>query len=292
MKRGAAALLGAPPTPGLHTKRPTRRPRGGSGEAVAGEQEVMVPPALVWTPASLAAAADRLAGMHPTLADLRARHGVPTARLLPLPPSRHFGTLARAIVGQQVSGAAAATIHGRVLVAAGVVEAATSSTTALLTPAAVAATPTDALRSAGLSGRKATYLASLAAAFSPPSGALAGVDLTSLDDAALNAALTALPGVGPWTAHMFAMFALGRPDVLATGDLGIRKGVGLVFGLGGGGSGGGQLPGAEVMERLTAPWAPHRSLACWWLWRLVGESEERGKGKGTVGEGPTYTNKK
>lgn len=236
-----------------------------------------MPPNAAWTPLSLTAAAARLADLHPTLARLAATHGVPTARLLPVPSHHHFGTLARAVVGQQVSGAAAATIHARVLQAAGLEDA--SATGGLLTASAVVATPLGALRAAGLSGRKVAYVASLAAAFSP-GGSLHGVDLAALDDDAVAIALTALPGIGPWTAHMFAMFALGRPDVLPTGDLGIRKGVAALFHGGGGKKGyAAALPSPAQMEALTAGWAPHRSLACWWLWRLVGEEEAAGKGK-------------
>ena len=254
----------------------------------------MPPPPTAWTPASLTAAAARLAGLHPALARLHAVHGVPTSRLLPVPAHHHFGMLARAIVGQQVSTRAAVTIHTRVLAAAGLGTGSSRQPppdpAGLLTPAAIAATPADALRAAGLSGRKVAYVTALAAAFTPPGGALAGLDLARLDDAALATTLTAVPGVGPWTAAMFAIFALGRPDILPTGDLGIRKGVASVFRQGGSGnsSQGGAgpsfssspLPSPAQMEALTAAWAPHRSLACWWLWRLVGEEAEAGRAGG------------
>ena len=285
MKRSAALLGGGgPATPAKRLGRPSRARGGGAGgggeEAAAAtpspsNPRSLQPAPLAWTPASLTAAADRLAALHPTLRDLHARHGVPTARLLPVPPHHHFGTLARALVGQQVSGAAAATIHARALAAAGLGSGGGGGGGALLTPAAVAATPLEALRAAGLSGRKASYVTALAAAFTPPAGSLAGVDLRTLDDASLVAALTAIPGIGPWSAHMFCMFGLGRPDVLPTGDLGIKKGVALLFGLRGG-----ALPGPSEMEGLMRAFEPHRSLACWWLWRLVGESESAKGGEG------------
>jgi DNA-3-methyladenine glycosylase II len=171
----------------------------------------------------------------------------------PPPPSAagtHFAALARAIVYQQLSGKAAATILGRVVAAAG----------GTLGPEAIAALSDDALRAAGLSKQKLGYLRDLSA--KSISGELPVELLHELSDDEIVSAARAVKGIGLWTAQMFLMFRLGRPDVLPVHDLGIRKGVQKLFRLR-------TLPAPEKIETLAEPWRPYRTVACWYLWRLT-----------------------
>jgi len=163
-----------------------------------------------------------------------------------------FDALARAIVYQQLSGRAAATIYGRfaALFAGG-------------RPAAGAVLGLDlqTLRNAGLSRNKALAIRDLATRAAD--GSLASMQrLGRLDDEAVIENLCRVRGIGPWTAQMFLIFTLGRPDVMPAGDLGVQKGVRAVYGLAG-------LPGpAEVLER-TRHLAPYRSAASWYFWRAA-----------------------
>jgi DNA-3-methyladenine glycosylase II len=176
-----------------------------------------------------------------------------------LPPERegrpdhddHYGTLLRSIVNQQLSVAAARTIYGRILERFGGHPP---------TPEQILADDPEELRSVGLSRPKIGYLRSLA------EHVLAGeLELNLLDelpDEEVIAELVAVKGLGEWTAHMFLMFHLERPDVLAVGDLGVRRAVERAYGLE-------QIPDRETMERLGERWRPHRTLACRYLWRSL-----------------------
>jgi DNA-3-methyladenine glycosylase II len=113
---------------------------------------------------------------------------------------------------------------------------------------------------AGLSHAKVNYLRSLAEHVLD--GSLELDNLGRLSDDEVMAALVAVKGIGPWTAHMFLMFQLGRPDVLAVGDLGIRRAIMIAYGLP-------QLPGPAEIESIAEPWRPHRTLASLFLWRSV-----------------------
>lgn len=171
----------------------------------------------------------------------------------PPPPSAegtHYSALARAIVYQQLSGKAAATILGRVVAAAG----------GTLTPAAVTAVSDEDLRAAGLSKQKLGYLRDLSSKTLLGEVAIEG--LHGLPDEEIVAALRAVKGIGLWTAQMFLMFRLGRPDVLPVHDLGIRKGVQRLCRLR-------SLPLPPKIETIAEPWRPYRSVACWYLWRLT-----------------------
>jgi DNA-3-methyladenine glycosylase II len=86
--------------------------------------------------------------------------------------------------------------------------------------------------------------------------------LVELPDEDIVAALTEIKGVGPWTAEMFLIFNLGRPDVISTGDLGIRRAVQIAYGLD-------ELPGPTDLQRIAEPWRPHRTLGCLYLWRSL-----------------------
>ncbi len=163
----------------------------------------------------------------------------------------HFDHILRAIVYQQLSGKAAATIHTRLQALYG---------GRAPTPAELAATPAARLRRAGLSRQKLGYLKDLARRSHTGRLPLESLDL--LSDEAVIEALTAVRGVGVWTAQMFLMFRMGRLDVLPVLDLGIQKGMRHAYRLR-------QLPKPAQMERIAAAWRPYRSVACWYLWRAL-----------------------
>lgn len=163
----------------------------------------------------------------------------------------HFGALARSIVYQQLSGQAAATIHGRLLALFDGREP---------LPAELLVVPDDRLRSVGLSRQKLAYLKDLAR--HATEGLLEVEKLSALPDAEIITQVTAVKGVGVWTAQMFLMFRLGRPDVLPVLDLGIRKAIQRLYRLR-------KLPDAQKIEKLAAQWRPYCSVASWYLWRSL-----------------------
>ena len=167
------------------------------------------------------------------------------------PEGTHFGAVLRSIVYQQLSGAAAATIHGRVLALFDGNEP---------SPRALLRMDDARLRAAGLSGQKTAYIKDLAAHASYRRFPIER--LHELDDAAVIDTLTQVKGVGRWTAQMFLMFRLGRPDVLPELDLGIQKGMQRAFGLR-------RLPTPQQVLKRGAPWAPYRTIASWYLWRVL-----------------------
>lgn len=156
-----------------------------------------------------------------------------------------FEVMAEAIVSQQLSAKAAATIWRKLSEQVG------SSAEALATA------PHDALRGAGLSNRKAEYVADIARA--TLAREIEWDSLEHLDDEAVVDALVPLRGVGRWTAEMYLIFALGRPDVLAVDDFGLRSSAGRMTGLGGPMS-------REALAERGELWRPWRSAACLWLW--------------------------
>jgi len=164
----------------------------------------------------------------------------------------HYGALVRAIVGQQLSVLAARAIYGRL--------------TARFdgrppTPTEIMADDPEELRAAaGLSRAKVTFLRSLAEHVL--TGELELERLDSLPDEEVEAELVAVKGIGTWSAHMFLMFHLQRPDVLPVGDLGIRRAIERGYALP-------ELPDAVTIERIAEPWRPHRTLACRYLWRSL-----------------------
>ena len=195
------------------------------------------------------AAVRHLKRADPTLRGLIERVG--PCRLALRADGHHFDHLVRAIVYQQLAGKAAAAIHGRLL---GLYSDRPP------TPAELLATPAPRLRRAGLSRQKLRYLKDLARHVH--SGKLLLTDLPGLTDEAIIAALTEVKGVGVWTAQMFLMFRLGRPDVLPVLDFGIRNAIRLAYGLR-------KMPTPARMERIAAPWRPYRTVACWYLWRSL-----------------------
>lgn len=164
----------------------------------------------------------------------------------------HYEMLARAIVFQQLAYKAADTIWRR---------------TCALTPGArfpappeFLALPESALRGAGLSRNKQASLRDLAGRVAERSLPLRS--LARFDDAAVTTALTAVRGIGPWTAQMFLIFKLGRLDVLPVADLGVQEGLRRLDRLS-------ERPGPRQLDERGAAWAPLRSVASWYLWRLV-----------------------
>jgi DNA-3-methyladenine glycosylase II len=167
-------------------------------------------------------------------------------------PADHYGALVRAIVGQQLSTKAARSIYARLT------ERFAGRTP---TPEQVLADEPEELRAAaGLSRAKVSYLRSLAEHVL--SGELELERLDELSDEEVIAELVAVKGLGIWTAHMFLMFHLQRPDVLPVGDLGIRRAIERAYVLD-------ELPDAAAMERIAEPWRPYRTLACRYLWRSL-----------------------
>ena len=162
-----------------------------------------------------------------------------------------YEALARAIVGQQLSTKAAATIWGRVVELFG---GGTPS------PAQVIKADPQDLRDAGLSWGKVAYFRDLAEHVLD--GELDLEALAQRSDEEVIAELTEIKGIGRWTAEMFLMFHLGRPDVISTGDLGIRKGAQLAHGLD-------EIPTPAELEQMGEAWRPHRTLACLYLWRSL-----------------------
>jgi DNA-3-methyladenine glycosylase II len=202
---------------------------------------------------SVAKATEHLRASDPVLAAIIERTGkLPSARQGRPELDDHYGALVRAIVGQQLSVLAARAIYGRL--------------TARFdgrppTPHEILVDDPEELRAAaGLSRAKVGFLRSLAEHV--VSGELELERLNQLDDEDVIAELVAVKGIGEWSAHMFLMFHLERPDVLAVGDLGIRRAIELAYGLD-------ALPQPAEMELLAEPWRPHRTLACRYLWRSL-----------------------
>ncbi|MGH7652141.1 MAG: DNA-3-methyladenine glycosylase family protein [Gemmatimonadaceae bacterium] len=163
----------------------------------------------------------------------------------------HFDAVARSIVFQQLSGKAAGTIHGRFHGLYGGRPP---------RPEELAATSDEQLRSVGLSRQKSAYLKDLGARVT--SGEIPIETLHELTDDEVIAALTQVKGIGRWTAQMFLMFRLGRPDVLPDLDLGIQKGIQKAYRLR-------KLPPPERVKKIGAKWAPYRTVASWYLWRYL-----------------------
>lgn len=194
-------------------------------------------PRVIENEADVAEGASHLAAVCPVWARVLPELG-------PLPLRRRedgFGALMTAIVSQQISTAAAASISAR-LAAAG-----------LDRPETIASAEDAALRACGLSGQKVRYLRALAGA---------GIDFDTLrlmPDEEVSATLTVLPGIGRWTAEMYLIFALGRPDAFAPDDLALQEAARLMYGLA-------ERPKGRALAELARPWAPWRAVAARGLW--------------------------
>lgn len=202
------------------------------------------------TPADYAKARRLLMRHDPVLARLIKTHG--PCGLAAAQRADHFTALVRAITGQQLSTKAAATIFARLvaLMPGG-----------QLTPDAMAAVTDEALRAAGMSRQKIAYFRDLTARVL--SGELPLDSLDAMTDDEVIAALTRVKGIGRWSAEMFLMFRLHRPDVLPVDDLGIVNAVKNVYGLR-------KRPTADRIRKIGEAWKPYRSVASWYLWRSLG----------------------
>ena len=191
-------------------------------------------------------AARVLAKRDPVIARFVAAVGLPT---LPKSLDTHFATLVRSITYQQIAGAAARAIHGRLI-------------TALhgeVSPQQVLATPTEVLRAAGLSGNKVLSLQDLAAKVLDRTVVLEPRRLARKSDDEIVARLSTVRGIGKWSAEMFLMFELRRVDVWPTGDLAVRHGFALAWNV--------PLPTARELDPLGEPFRPYRSVVAWYCWR-------------------------
>jgi DNA-3-methyladenine glycosylase II len=193
-------------------------------------------------------AAAILAGRDPVLGKLVADAG--PAKVGP-PQESHFAALVRAITYQQLAGAAANAIHGRLIAALG----------GEVTAERLLSLSAETLRSAGLSGNKTASLQDLSAKVLDGTVILDPVGLRAESDEEVVTRLSAVRGIGTWTAEMFLMFQLRRLDVWPTGDLGVRKGFGLAWGI--------PTPSAKELEPLGDPFRPYRSVVAWYCWRAA-----------------------
>jgi DNA-3-methyladenine glycosylase II len=162
-----------------------------------------------------------------------------------------FQSLVSSIMYQQLAGSAADAIYARFL---------KLYNGRFPSPSRLAATPDERLRGAGLSGRKAEYIKGLAAAVSE--GRLDLASLASMQDGQVVEQLTAVRGIGRWTAEMFLIFCLGRPDVLPVGDLGLQRAMQKTYLLR-------KALTPERMEKIAVPWRPYRSVATWYMWKSL-----------------------
>ncbi len=165
-------------------------------------------------------------------------------------PGGAFGALARSICFQQLAGPAASAIHGRFA----------ALYDGRPTPAAVAATPEEVMRAVGLSAAKVASIKDLAAKSLDGTVRLEGWG--RMDDAEIVDRLVKVRGIGPWTAQMFLIFQLNRPDVWPTGDLGVRVGFGRMHGLV-------AAPTPAELEAAGETYRPYRSIAAWFCWRVM-----------------------
>lgn len=165
-------------------------------------------------------------------------------------PSEYFYRLCRTIIFQQLSGKAGSTIFSRF----------EKLVSGKLTPTSVLALPTETIRAAGVSGQKTSYLQSLAEAVDK--NRLILEDLPQKSNQEVIGDLVQVKGIGTWTAEMFCMFSLGREDVFSYKDLGLRKGIQIVYGLK-------KLPSEKYMEKLSKRWNPYQTYAAVLLWDAV-----------------------
>jgi 3-methyladenine DNA glycosylase/8-oxoguanine DNA glycosylase len=166
-----------------------------------------------------------------------------------------FRSLARAIFFQQLAGPAARAIMGRVLASLGTDEG------RFFTPQQFLAASDDDLRTAGLSRQKIAYVHDLSEKFA--GGQLSEGEFAAEEDEEVVRKVTLVKGIGRWTAEMFLIFSLGRPDVLPVDDLGVRRGFQLTYGLA-------ELAAPDEMRRIAEPWRPFRSAGTWYMWRSLG----------------------
>lgn len=201
-------------------------------------------------PYSTIAASHELAARDPAVARLLALSG--PCRLRRGNPDGHFGALARSIVFQQLAGNAATAIHGRFR----------ALVDGPLTPEAVLALPEEAMRGAGLSAAKTASIRDLAAKVADGTVLLGARRTGRMTDDEIVERLVTVRGIGRWTAEMFLLFELKRPDVWPVDDLGVRYGYGLAWGLA-------EAPTPRELAPLGERFRPYRSVAAWYCWEAV-----------------------
>jgi DNA-3-methyladenine glycosylase II len=201
------------------------------------------------TPDDYARARRLLLRRDPVIGALIRKHG--SCGLAAAQRTDHFSALVRAITGQQLSTKAAATIYSRLI---------TLMPGGRPTAAALAGVSDEQLRTVGMSRQKAAYFRDLCEKVM--SGALALDALETMSDDEVIAALTDVKGIGRWSAEMFLIFRLHRPDVLPVGDLGIVNAVKNVYGLR-------KQPTPDRIRKIGEVWRPYRSVASWYLWRSL-----------------------
>jgi DNA-3-methyladenine glycosylase II len=193
-------------------------------------------------------AAKILAERDPVMARLVEEFGLPS---FPSPESSNFATLVRSVTYQQLAGAAAAAIHGRLVQALG----------GEVTPERMLATPVEELRAAGLSARKAESLRDLAGKVLDGTVPLDARRLARESDEDIVARLSSVKGIGKWSAEIFLMFQLRRLDVWPTGDLGVRRGFAVAWGI--------PTPTPKQLDELGEPYHPYRTVVAWYCWRAA-----------------------
>jgi DNA-3-methyladenine glycosylase II len=205
------------------------------------------------TPEDFARATRLLIRRDPRLAPIvrKYRH----RSLLDAPIIDPFSALVRTITSQQLSTKAAATIHGRLVALMG----------GVATPEALAAIPDEQMRQVGLSRQKTAYMRDLAA--KALSGELPLHDLSDLPDEEVIDAIVKVKGLGRWSAEMFLMFRMRRPDVLPVDDLGIVTAIQRVYNLR-------KKPKPDRIRKIGEVWRPYRTVACWYLWRSLENTED------------------
>jgi DNA-3-methyladenine glycosylase II len=194
-------------------------------------------------------AADHLSSHDPRLAPVIARYGLCTIQ----PHVNYYQDLVESIIGQQLSVKAAATIRDRFKAL---------FDDALPSPEMIIATDVQSMRAAGLSNQKANYIRDLAQHIID--GRISFDDIDALSNEEIITKLTDVKGIGEWTVHMFLMFCMGRLDILAHGDLGIRSGIKKLYGLE-------QLPSPQEVRAIADAnhWQPYASIACWYIWQSL-----------------------
>ncbi|GAV81684.1 HhH-GPD domain-containing protein [Cephalotus follicularis] len=194
------------------------------------------------------AAIRHLRNADPLLASLIDVHPPPSFETFQTP----FLALTRSILYQQLAYKAGTSIYTRFIALCGGESGVLPDTVLALTP--------QQLRQIGVSGRKSSYLHDLARKYQ--NGILSDSAIVNMDDKSLFTMLTMVNGIGSWSVHMFMIFSLHRPDVLPINDLGVRKGVQILYNLE-------DLPRPSQMDQLCDKWRPYRSVASWYMWRLV-----------------------
>lgn len=234
------------------------KPAGDSKTAGKGAKNKLVPQRVPAVPNMVARALSCEGEIEIALRHLRNAdpHLAPLIDLHPPPTFDSFHTpflaLTKSILYQQLAYKAGTSIYTRFVGLCGGEAGVLPETVLALTP--------HQLRQIGVSGRKASYLHDLARKYQ--NGILSDTGIITMDDKSLFTMLTMVNGIGSWSVHMFMIFSLHRPDVLPVNDLGVRKGVQLLYGLE-------ELPRPSQMEQLCEKWRPYRSVASWYIWRFV-----------------------